>query len=196
MPPPTRGEIRTRLFKFQFNFSSRNFEYYLRDLAENLAAFGTSKGVFLKERTVSIGRFQGNDYGILIESLGADSVNASSKYGHNTSTRCFKTLKFANIKGYPEELESDRKGLMLGRLVTSHHKKGQHCQSLWVVFLDETKYLWVLKARGIDEDDFNMCTARCGQCVYDEKLDTAFGANGEQNAVLLGKLSEVSCDVT
>jgi hypothetical protein len=122
-------------------------------------------------RPIPLGRFQSVDYYIMI------SENAKLD-------EQFISVKFTNVKGYSENLVSNRLVLKLGMLVASDH---QH-KSRWLVFIDETKQLWTLYE---DESKEERKFREALHDPYDKSRDKVFGATTEKNAVLIGALGKV-----
>lgn len=167
----------------------------MNNLATKFSDLGTKHGCYHSDHAIDIGRFKGNDYSILIENLGAASVNAKNLFFHHSVTRIFKTLTFARIKGYPEKLESARKVLVIGRLVASHHerKSGLKTRSHWVVAMDQIKMLWALYAEDIDAEDLKQSGPKSTPPEYNQSKDTAFEVDATKGyiAILLGKLEDL-----
>lgn len=154
-----------------FNFSSATLSS-VANLSKNMWDFAQGG-----ERCIAIGRFQSNEYCLRIEDPTKPSCRPSQLFSH---------LKFTNVQGYSSSLESTRVALTLGRLVASHHAKGQ--QSRWIIFLDEKKILWVMyEEQSVEESRFREALWD----PYDKACDTAFGANFSQKAVLLGPLDQL-----
>jgi hypothetical protein len=79
--------------------------------------------------------------------------------------------------------------LALGRLQENHHPN-RAFKSHLIIMLDQTKLLWALYAKDIDcKNHYHLGTA------YDEKFDSAFGADKvHERVILLGSLDDIAFD--
>ena len=97
----------------------------------------------------------------------------------------FKRLDFKNVKD--TVLGSSRVALRLGRLVASHHSQ----VSRWVVFFDESHQFWALYVNETSRERKFPANE-----PYNKSWDTAFGANFNHKAVLIGTLAQIPMDKT
>ncbi|KAG4435621.1 hypothetical protein IFR05_008896 [Cadophora sp. M221] len=133
------------------------------------------------------------DYDIRTQRFGPGSLNTENGVYLRTGRHPpVVKLRFTNTMGVKCNGASTRLAIVLGRIVGPHQHKERLVQSRWIVFLDQTRLLWVVYANDIDEKDV-AASKDGGPVPYSVNWDTAFGTQKQfgQKVILLGPLENI-----